>query len=379
MARILLTGGRAPVTLDLARAFHKQGHEVFVAESQSAQLSRSSRAVKKTFLVPPPRTRYENYIQALSDLIQSEQIDLLIPTCEEVFYVAKGADRLKKLCRVFVDDFEKLNRLHSKWEFNQWAGEMGLNTPESYLIQAVPELAQHAEKKGLWILKPAFSRFGVEVYKGPIEKLLKMNLNISKQTPWVLQKCITGREVCAYAIAEDGKLLALSLYDHEFVAGRAGICFEEIDPTGLSETIGEFVKNISFTGQIAFDFIREDGKFFAIECNPRATSGVHLLTTAPRFTEVFTQQESFVRAEIGQRAMLLLAMLSFGLPQIHSFRKLLAWMKFVCTGREVIFSFRDPRPFFDQLICLSQLVIQARRRKINVLAMSTLDIEWNGS
>jgi short-subunit dehydrogenase involved in D-alanine esterification of teichoic acids len=61
MTNILLTGGRAPVTLDLARAFHRAGHTVFMAESLRGHLSQPSNAVKAHFVVPAPRQELRRF------------------------------------------------------------------------------------------------------------------------------------------------------------------------------------------------------------------------------------------------------------------------------------------------------------------------------
>ena len=74
-SRILLTGGRAPVTLDLARRFKQYGYEVYVAESISYHLCRYSNSVKKSFLVPSPANYKSEYINELSSLIKKYKND----------------------------------------------------------------------------------------------------------------------------------------------------------------------------------------------------------------------------------------------------------------------------------------------------------------
>ena len=54
MKRVLLTGGRAPATLDLARHLHHAGCEVFVAESVRYPICRGSNSIKELIMVPSP-------------------------------------------------------------------------------------------------------------------------------------------------------------------------------------------------------------------------------------------------------------------------------------------------------------------------------------
>lgn len=380
MACVLLTGGRAPVTLELARLFARSGHRVLVAESQRAQVTRASRAVDKTFNVPPPRQQPAEFISALVEIVKTENVDLLLPTCEEVFYVSRGRSEFPNTCRVFVDDFATLSRLHDKWEFNQEAPQGGLLTPASYLLTSEDELKNYLHLSGRWVLKPAFSRFGSSVLYGSIDELQTQVPKISEVYPWVLQQFVEGEEYCVYGVVDGGQLRALSVYGHEFVAGKAGICFQEISQPEIEESVKNFVRHLNFTGQIAFDFIIENGKAYALECNPRSTSGIHLLATQKDFADVFLTpgSSSFVRAAIGDRAMLGLAMFSFGLGQVDSLAKFKQWLKVLRRSREVMFQWRDPVPFVDQLICVMELAWQSRRSRMDLLSASTVDIEWNG-
>jgi hypothetical protein len=378
LACVLITGGRAPVSLELARLLRGQGHRVLVAESQVSQISRRSRAVEQTFIVPPPRQQPQAYRQALLEIIEREHVDVLLPTCEEVFHIAAG-DWPEKLL-VWTDRIEKLRRLHSKWTFNQEARALGLSTPRSHQISSPRELEQFRELAGRWIVKPTFSRFGHNVHMGTVAELCAIDLDFSNGQSWVLQEFLDGPEYCVYALVYRGRMLGLSIYAHEFVAGKAGICFEEISCPAIENFLPGYLKALDYTGQIAFDFIIQDGVAYALECNPRATSGVHLLATVPAFAQalIAPQEQRFVRAQIGSQAKVGIAMFLFGLRQVRSFARLVKWWRILFSAREVVFSWRDPVPFFDQFLCVFELAWQARRSQLDLLSASTADIEWNG-
>ena len=93
MNRVLITGGRAPVALDLARHFAAAGAEVFVADSAPCFLARASKAVRRGFRVPPPRQAPQAFAKAIGSIVRREKIELIVPTCEEVFFVARHAER----------------------------------------------------------------------------------------------------------------------------------------------------------------------------------------------------------------------------------------------------------------------------------------------
>ena len=126
---ILFTGGRSPATLALIRRFAEAGHRCDVAESLQPNLAGASRACAKNFTVPAPRQHTRQYIEALQTLIVDRDIELLIPTCEETFYIAQNREMLEgtgKGCEVFTPDMACLTELHSKYRFNQLLQQLKL-------------------------------------------------------------------------------------------------------------------------------------------------------------------------------------------------------------------------------------------------------------
>lgn len=382
---ILLTCGRAPVTLDLARLFAQAGHRVVIAESMTPHLCQGSRAVAKSVTVPAPNQDPEEYIQALIDVIQSEKIDLLIPTCEEVFFVSKGRDLLRQHCHVFVDILDKLHIFHNKMTFIQRISDMGLDVPYTEQVESEEELKQSLSS---WsrpfpvVLKPVYSRFGSQIHViQEASQQLPSHIPISPESPWVVQEYLTGRPICTYGVAQEGKLLAHVAYSPLFTAGiGSGIHFEPVIHPEVERWVRHVVAAERFTGQISFDFIEnEDEKLLPLECNPRATSGIHLFTSVDRLEEAFFHPvEQTIEPPPQRRRMLTLAMLLYGLPSIRSWQRLGKWVRVITSARDVLFRLRDPLPFCYQFAVLLAFWRISRQHQISITQASTLDIEWNG-
>jgi len=83
------------VTLELARLFRRAGHRVLMAESLAWHLSRPSVAVAANYRVPPPRQDPAGFTRALAEIVRRERVDLVLPTCEEIFAVAGGRAELE--------------------------------------------------------------------------------------------------------------------------------------------------------------------------------------------------------------------------------------------------------------------------------------------
>lgn len=382
--KVLLTGGRAPVTLDLARRFKQYGHEVYVAESVKYHLCRYSSAVKKSFLVPSPAKYQSEYINALSSLIQKYKIDLLVPTCEESFYIASEQERLSRLTKVLVDKIEKLDLLHNKYSFNKLIENTGISVPQTILFTSIIEYNELVRTKKITyphVLKPAYSRFSSQTKFVFTPEMIK--IDITEKRPWLAQTYIPGKLLCTYSICDAGNILANVFYKNNYIAGKngAGISFKQIENAALFHWLTQFVKSLNYTGQIAFDVIvANDGSLWPIECNPRATSGIHLFPDYLNVPSVFFANSKINTNSARKRQpMLSLAMLIYLLPNLKSLKNLSAWMKCLLTGKDIIFRWRDPLPFVLQLFTALSFFNISRKQHISFIEATTHDIEWNGN
>jgi glutathione synthase/RimK-type ligase-like ATP-grasp enzyme len=377
MTNILLTGGRAPVTLDLARAFHRAGHTVFMAESLRGHLSEPSAAVKANFVVPAPRSEPEAFVAALKRIIEENQVELLIPTCEEVFHIAKGLSEIP--CRVFTQPLATLDRFHNKWKFVLAAGECDLRVPESILITRRDDLLLAFAQWRRLVLKPVYSRFAARTLILPSlnEAFAKLTFN----EPWIAQEYIEGQQFCSYSICQNGRITAHAVYPTIFTAGAgATIAFQAVEHAAIYEWVQRFVKHFNVTGQMAFDFIQTPaGDVVALECNPRATSGLHLLTENPQFVESFFNSDMpCVKPQAETARMLGTAMLVYGLPMSLWQGKFGAWLQTFLHSDDVLFDLKDPLPFLLQARSILGYLQLGRKQGISALEASTFDIEWNG-
>lgn len=378
MKRVLLSGGRAPATLELARLLHAAGVDVFMAESRRWHLCKMSNAIRKNFHVPAPRFNLDAYIVALIKIIQDEQIDLLIPTCEELFYVAQGRGRLTQHCQVFVEDIEKLNVLHNKWLFSQRALEHGLSVPCTELILNQQSLSTWIGKPV--VLKRAYSRFSGDTLIKPANEDDLSRIQPSEPSPWIVQAFVEGKHWCSYSVAHQGTITAHGVYQTTFSVGQGtAIEFQSVNHPKVFEWVKRFIEAEQFSGQIAFDFIEDaSGKLFAIECNPRTTSGVHLFCNQPEVVQAFTNPDSSLIEPTSKPSILMFPMLWYLLKKVRSKAAWQQWKSTFRASRDVILSWRDVMPGLLQGISVVQLLWLGMRKKMSPLAASTDDIEWNG-
>ena len=383
MKRILLTGARAPATLDLVRHFHRAGHEVYVADSIHLPLARLSRFAKKTFVVTKPASNPAQFAEDLVAIVRQFKIDIVVPTCEEIFYVASRLELFPSSTKIFSEPLSRLEVLHNKWKFVQELKSLGskILAPETHLANSFEDLTPWIDR-GIaddWVFKPVYSRFAARTLIGPkIAEVAK--LRPSPVDPWVIQRLINGKEFSTYSVAHNGKLRAHACYRSKYRAGLgSGIYFLPVDHASILDFVRAFALHQKFTGQIGFDLIQtEGGQLYVLECNPRATSGLHILDGVP-LAEAFLEPDGPLLEPTSTRpAMLASVMFLFPFPEALWHRRIGVLFRDMLEARDVMFAWNDPLPALLSPLSLIEVLVTACRTRRPLTQAATFDIEWNG-
>lgn len=378
--KILITFARSFLALALARHCHSAGHHVFVADSIGQHVSRHSNAVKKSFKLPSPRFDSEEYIKSLIKIVETEKIDLLIPVYEEISYISKAVDRFPSTCKIFSPPFELYYELQNKWIFQQKLHSLGFETLKSHLIKTNEDL-QHLNFNIPFAVKPCYTRASQKVQKITPGQPLK-HLDIDIHNPWIAQEWATGRKFCTYSICHQGKIFAHAAYPvHYAIDGNSCLTFQAVEHHNIYEWISRFVKKINFTGQIAFDFIETEGnKLFAIECNPRATSGLLLFKDKDHLEKAFLGiNKQLITPRVGMRRQIAMGMLLYGWrkqarPNNHFKR----FLKDFLSTKDVVFKTRDLKPFLLKPLVFLNIWMKSRKLGLKIPHYFTHDHDWNG-
>lgn len=379
MPKVLILGGRAPVAVDHARRFAHQGWTVYIADSISCRLSGWSNAVTDTITLSSPRFNPAGFVADLCRAIEKHSIDLVLPTCEEVFFLSRYRSALPASCRIVVDDFDKLRLLHSKWDFMTLARECGGNPPPSAAISNTAEAHAWAGTRPL-VLKPEFSRFGVHVRIYP-EGMPADAPELPERGRWVAQQYCDGMELCSYSIADKGRLLAHAVYRAKHRLQRsASYYFDNHVSPAIYAFVEKFVARLEFTGQISFDWIDSDAaQPSVIECNPRAISGLHLFSVNDALPEALTGGAGkCIVPSISGPQMIAPVMLTAGLIQALRNGSLRHWGEDFRAARDVLTIAGDHAPAIGGLVDIGVYMQLAFRQKCTLREAATRDIEWDG-
>ncbi len=305
---------------------------------------------------------------------------MLLPTCEEIYYVSRHRESLAEKCEVFCAGFDVLETLHHKERFARLTHGLGgpVVAPESVLVETDDQRRALASESRRWVFKPVWSRFAARTLVCPPSDRVA-GLTLDRTNPWLAQRFVPGRELSSYGIAVRGRLTAHTVYHSRHRAGLgAGVYFVAEENAAVRGFVERIVAHLGFTGQIGFDFIvcAATASVSVLECNPRLTSGIHLF--GPNF-DLDGALRGRVGSPVGLRSKMLgAAMLTHGFGQALFAGKVGAWRRDFDSADDVVFTRDDPLPVLGQLAFLAEMGNLGFRRRIGMMAAMTTDIEWNG-
>lgn len=377
MSRILITGARAPVALDLARSFRAAGHAVSLADSVRPFAASFSRPRLDIVRLPPPRRHFGAFRARLSAL--AAEHDLIVPTCEEVFWLAAAAALDDWRDRLFAPSIAALRALHSKADFPALALAAGVEAPATWPIVSAADLGRVPLDPPELVLKPEFSRFGAKTIVGPSAAAMA-GLSASPDRRWVAQARLEGEELCVWSAMLGGALVACIVYRPVLRHGRsAAYAFEAVDAPEIVEAARRIARHVGGNGQLSYDMIvRPDGKAMPIECNPRTVSGIHLLDASPAIARALLGRGAIEPPSAGTTRYLSPAMALMGIPSALAGgspgRLRSVWRR----GKDCIGRPGDRLPIAGVLLDAARFALMGVARLRSPTGETTDDIEWNG-
>ncbi len=395
--KILITSPRAPAVLEWIRIALRAKHHVTLCDSMRFPIGRFASSAVRYCRTPAPRRDFAAYQTAMKQLIAES--DWVIPTCEDIFYLARISLNATERAKCLMPPSDVLMDLHHKINvFSRLPETQGIAFPASRLVTQHADIIDDNDSGEKTILKPIFSRFGRSVIRG-VTRENTQKLPIAAHYPWVQQRFIDGEPLCHFAVCQHGKVIANALYHPRYLLNQsASTYFERVQSPRLQQCVRQFMQDFAeknhFHGQVAFDFIDDGDNLWVLECNPRVTSGLHLIS------EQLTLSEN---GELSYRAKNEANAPTIATPKnnlsstsnddgvsIHyrvgaSLPLLFAWQ--AIKKRQLATLIKDYRqaddvlaglPFYASWLAFAEVFVMSLRQGKSLSDVSTHDIEYDG-
>lgn len=369
--QLLITAPRAPVALEWIKIAQRGGHKVLLADSLRFPIAGFAPQVAYR-RIASPRFDFKKFQQQITPLIA--QADWVIPTCEEIFYLAHLPLSQKNRQKIFMPNANLLLQLHHKQQFFAYLNPH-VNTPKTRLITHANALIADETTGHKTILKPVYSRFGRSVIRGVSAAHLPTiarTIAPSVAQPWVQQQYIEGEPLCNYAVCEHGSVIAHAVYRPKYLLNQAAATyFEPCHDARCTAFIQQFAADNHYHGQVAFDFIDDGGSLWALECNPRATSGLHLIAQVLQLSEqgvlTCTGKPHTQAHRVGFSLPLLFGYRAMQQQQLYS---LLQDHKNACDVTASL-------PYYAGAVAFAEMLWRSLRHRQALTHASTFDIEYD--
>ncbi|MDD4873770.1 MAG: ATP-grasp domain-containing protein [Dehalococcoidales bacterium] len=381
--RVLITYGWGRTGYVVAQALTAlvPACEIYVCGSTLLSMTRFSRFVKKFFLTPDPDMEPEKYARKVSDIVNLNGIDVVLPVYEDVFVIQKYRHFFTDNIEILSPGLDRLEIASSKWSIIEIAKNVGVAIPITKAPRDIDEALISAGHIGYpLLLKSRRGNSGKEVFfikdqynlRQAWHKIVLDNCLNKNDFP-ILQQFIFGKVFGSCFLADKGKLIKcfteeyLHCHNGDFGASTFRVhCNWPL----LENYTERLVRALRWTGIGHFDFVgsREKDSAYLIEMNARFWGALKLsLGNGYNFPAALislliyktSPEEFFIPPSKGKgfKPCLWLAgeMMSF----VNSFRK----QKFSCifdflkrlqitgiSGLYDDFCWTDPLPFFIEIL-----------------------------
>jgi len=239
-------------------------------------------------------------------------------------------------------------------------------------------------------VKPVFGRASTNVYHIKPDKPVPQDIDVSEDCHYIAQEWITGDRYCSYTIVRDGKIKAHGVYPVlDTIDGSSSVYFRQKDHPRIKEYIKNFVSNLpTLTGQLAFDFVEKGERLIVLECNPRATSGLHLWSDTPLLARAITDslrpedvnEDGFsepARTRTGRqpRRQVAPGMLMWEHDN-SSWKQWWKHMRHLMGARDVMWTLYDLTPSLMQPFLLTSYYKICHERQLELPEMFQWDVSW---
>ena len=360
--RILVSGGGMTKALQLVRSLHMQGHYIVLTEEYAYTAHRFSRCVAR-FYVSADSKDHVAFHPSILDIVRREKIDIFVPAshswneCDDSLL----AQALLPLnCQTVYADLELVQMLSNKYEFHRQARSLGLTVPKTYKITSAQQVLDFdfSKEKCQFILKSIADDTVTRWYLTKLPRPTRQDtvdylntLTISERKPWIMQEFIPGKEYCTHGTVLDGELRLYACCE----SSSWLLNYKHLHNKPLIlDWVRDFCSRANVTGQASFDFIEsyEDGRPYAIECNPRTHTAITTFYDHPLVAEAYLGTKRLSNAPIqpypNSREIYWLHHELWNLLKVRCVEDLVRILKRFLHGKEAIYAIDDPLPFFFQ-------------------------------
>jgi len=216
VSRILVLDGHSSAALAFVRSLGKVGHWVVVASAAGTfAAATKSRYCKVAGSYPNPVEGVEPFIDSVLNLVNTFEIDLVIPITDSTVWPLSQAVELSSLVRLAVPTREIVELVSDKYRTVTLAQSLGVPVPQTLLVKTLDELGEVSDWDYPIVIKDRYSinwKDGKGVSGGVlfaydcVDLHSKVEARLVKVNEVLLQSFSPGEGVGFSCFSSDGKM-----------------------------------------------------------------------------------------------------------------------------------------------------------------------------
>ena len=283
--RILFTEGSSISAREVLFALGPH-HVIDIMDPSPICQARFSRFVHGFHRCPSFSRDPKAYLIFLHDLLRKENYDVLLPTHEQVYLLARCQELLRGHVNLAVPAFVSVHRVQSKSQFVRLIDELALPQPSFSIVQRRDELTGH--DRFPCFVKANYSTAGDGVRRVENREQMARTANEFERRGWlngsddvVIQGVADGIESISYAVFQRGRLVGYNGTELDWPGMRGwALCGQSKTHATVKEHLARIGNELHWHGALFLDYFYDParGTPLYIECNPRIGGACQAMT-----------------------------------------------------------------------------------------------------
>lgn len=345
LTKILLSDGSGLTSRQLATILAHKGFEVHVLCPPGLPLTRWTRWVTKAHTVVPFGSSPYEWLRMATEVSKRYNIDILVPSQEQVSILSAEAESLKALgLGLVVPSFDALRRVLDKISAYRTLQEAALRQPESVAVGSSDALLSCTSFLPGFVKTPIGTASKGVAFARTTEDLARITQDFEARGVFrdggqiLVQRAVTGPLVMVQSMFFRGKLLSW----HACLRAREGLSGGAANKTSLPMPcimddlvrLGAFLK---WDGALSMDAILVDSAPYYIDVNPRIVEPMNALYSGVDLVDSMLRIAASTRkGQVGSDSEETFAIQAPGREGVRTHQFIIAALRAAESGRIVL-------------------------------------------
>ena len=285
-------------------------HTIDVLDPSPLCQCRFSRLVRRWYRCPSFSKQPLVYLRFLANRLRAEKYDVLFPTHEQVYLLARVREQVKRYAGLALPDFEAIHRMQDKANFTRLLEQLGLPHPPTSIVTNRQDL--EAACTYPCFIKLAHSTAGTGVFRidgaanmRQVAQQLETNGLFNDETEILVQQPAVGTLSIIQTVFQHGRLVgAHCAQARRLGVGGAPMARISAWHPQVVQDVARMGRYLNWHGALFLEYFFDDstGRYQYLEANPRIGETFNATLCGMNLCEQLVRVSTNEKVELLERA-----------------------------------------------------------------------------